>query len=202
MSTMPTDSPASSPTDSPADPPTGAPSRARRLAWLRRPLVAVPLALVLLAGLGAALAAFQPWRIFVDSVVVEAAPSAPAGADATADPVVLASGSFISHEHETAGTVTVLQLADGSRVLRLEDLSTSNGPDLKVWLTDAPVIEGPDGWRVFDDGAWADLGALKGNVGSQNYAIPADVDLAALTSVSIWCDRFDVSFGAALLAPA
>ena len=68
-----------------------------------------------------------------------------------------------------------------------------------MWLTDAPVIEGTDGWRVFDDGAWVDLGALKGNVGSQNYAIPADVDLAQLTSVSIWCDRFDVSFGAAEL---
>jgi Electron transfer DM13 len=64
------------------------------------------------------------------------------------------------------------------------------------------VIEGTDGWRVFDDGAWADLGALKGNVGSQNYAIPADVDLAQLTSVSIWCDRFDVSFGAAALTLA
>ena len=28
-----------------------------------------------------------------------------------------------------------------------------------------------------------------------------DVDLAGLTSMSIWCDRFDVSFGAATLAP-
>ena len=173
----------------------------RRLAWLRRPLVAVPLALVLLAGFGVAMAAFQPWKIFVDSVVVEAAPTAPgdAGGGTAAEPVVLATGSFISHEHETTGSVSVLQLADGSRVLRLEDLSTSNGPDLKVWLTDAPVTEGTDGWRVFDDGAWADLGALKGNVGSQNYTIPADVDLTQLTSVSIWCDRFDVSFGAAAL---
>ncbi len=96
----------------------------RRLAWLRRPLVAVPLALVLLAGFGVAMAAFQPWKIFVDSVVVEAAPTAPsdaAGGTAT-EPEVLATGSFISHEHETTGSVSVLLLADGSRVLRLEDL--------------------------------------------------------------------------------
>ena len=190
-------------TVTPAEPPTATPAaHSRRMAWVRRPVVAVPLALVLLAGFGVAMAAFQPWKIFVDSVVVEAVPTAPsdAGGGSAAEPVTLATGSFISHEHETTGSVSILRLADGTRVLRLEDLSTSNGPDLKVWLTDAPVIEGTEGWRVFDDGAWVDLGALKGNVGSQNYAIPADVDLAQLTSVSIWCDRFDVSFGAAELA--
>ena len=64
------------------------------------------------------------------------------------------------------------------------------------------VIDGPDGWFVFDDGEYVDLGSLKGNKGSQNYAIPADVDLADLTSVAIWCDRFSVSFGAAELSPA
>ena len=103
---------------------------------------------------------------------------------------------------QTTGTVQILTLADGSRVLRIEDLATSNGPDLKVWLTDAPVIEGRDGWGVFVDGIWLDLGPLKGNVGSQNYAIPADAQLGQYSSVSIWCDRFNVSFGAAELAPA
>ncbi|OLZ73063.1 hypothetical protein AVW11_03070 [Streptomyces amritsarensis] len=42
----------------------------------------------------------------------------------------------------------------------------------------------------------------KGNKGDQNYPIPADVNLADCTGVSIWCDRFDVSFGAAALTPA
>ena len=115
---------------------------------------------------------------------------------------MLSSGSFISHEHPTTGTVQILQLPDGSRVLRIENLNTSNGPDLKVWLTNAPVIEGVAGWGVFDDGQWVDLGALKGNQGSQNYEIPADVDLSGLSSMSIWCDRFNVSFGAASLVAA
>jgi hypothetical protein len=125
-------------------------------------------------------------------------PSAPAAPPA--GPVELARGELISHEHATTGTARVLQLEDGSRVLRLEGLDTSNGPDLRVWLTDAPVIEGRDGWFVFDDGASVDLGELKGNQGDANYEIPADVDLDALTSVSIWCARFAVSFGAAELA--
>jgi hypothetical protein len=115
---------------------------------------------------------------------------------------VLARGTLISHEHTTSGTVLVLALADGRRVLRLQDLRTSNGPDVKVWLSDATVRPGADGWRVFDDGRYADLGSLKGNVGNQNYVVPDDVDLDSLTSLSLWCDRFDVSFGAATLAPA
>lgn len=56
--------------------------------------------------------------------------------------MTLASGELISHEHATTGTVSLVRLADGSRVVRLEGLDTSNGPDLRVWLTDAPVKEG------------------------------------------------------------
>jgi hypothetical protein len=40
---------------------------------------------------------------------------------------------------------------------------------------------------------------LKGNHGSQNYPLPPGLDLTRYTSVSIWCDRFEVSFGAAEL---
>ncbi len=170
----------------------------RRLTWT----------LLVTAAVAAVVAAlvFEPWKLVVDERVQEAAPSsAPAlsaGAEPVATaPVVLARGTFISHEHDSSGSVAVLRLPDGSRVLRLEDLRTSNGPLLKVWLSDAPVIEGTAGWRVFDDGRHVDLGDLKGNIGSSNYPIPADVDLAALTGVSIWCARFHVSFAAAQLRP-
>jgi hypothetical protein len=63
------------------------------------------------------------------------------------------------------------------------------------------VRAGRDGWHVFDDGAYVSLGTLKGNLGNQVYPIPARADLSKLTSISIWCDRFDVSFGAAELVP-
>ena len=197
-----------------------------------RPGVLIPavLGLVIVVGIGMYL--FQPWRLFTNVEVREAAPtsvsdlastapeatvtpteSAPSTASATnvdeesspspapvaTEPVVLASGEFISHEHETTGSVSILELADGTRVLRIEGLQTSDGPDLKVWLSDQPVIDGVDGWGVFDDGAYASLGDLKGNIGDQNYLIPADVDLDDYTAVSIWCERFAVSFGAAEL---
>jgi hypothetical protein len=154
---------------------------------------------VVVAGVGLAL--FQPWKLVVDDRVDEAAPAAPDAPAAPAEPVVLARGELISHEHESSGSVVVLELPDGSRVLRLEDLSTSNGPDLQVWITDAPVIEGRDGWHVFDDGRHLDLGDLKGNIGSSNYPLPPEADLTQLSSVSIWCKRFAVSFAAAALEP-
>lgn len=114
-------------------------------------------------------------------------------------PEVLAEGKFITHEHATSGSVKILKYSDGSRILRIENLKTSNGPKLEVWLTDAPVIEGIDGWRVFDDGKFINLGALKGNIGSQNYSIPSGINLDDYSSISIWCERFSVSFGAAAL---
>ncbi|MEU3172307.1 MULTISPECIES: DM13 domain-containing protein [unclassified Streptomyces] len=160
---------------------------------------------------------FQPWKLWQDETVQESLPAAaaavppdpvetPSGASsappAPSGPTTLASGELISHEHATSGTVKLVQLADGSHVVRLEQLDTSNGPDLRVWLTDAPVKEGTAGWHVFDDGEYVSLGKLKGNKGSHNYALPEGVDPARFSSVSIWCDRFDVSFGAAELARA
>lgn len=177
--------------------------------WWRKPTVLVPLVLLLVIVLAIGAWLFQPWKLFTDEVVDEALPLPAAASSAptnpgttpepTPEPQVLAKGRFISHEHETTGRAEVLQLPDGKRVLRFEDLQTSNGPDLKVWLAAAPVIPGTDGWFVFDDDEFEDLGPLKGNIGNQNYRIPDSVDLKQLSSVSIWCDRFSVSFGAAEL---
>ncbi|MGQ0573462.1 MAG: DM13 domain-containing protein [Pseudonocardia sp.] len=160
--------------------------------FLRRPVVRAALAAVVVL-FALALAAFEPWNLWIDRTVDEPVPP---GA------VVVASGELITHEHATTGTVQVLALPDGSRVLRLADLATTNGPLLTVLVSDAPVLPGRDGWFVFDDVRHVDLGELKGNIGSSNYVLPPDVDLARLPSVSVWCDRFDVSFGAATLRPA
>ncbi|MFB7369512.1 DM13 domain-containing protein [Streptomyces sp. NPDC056222] len=172
----------------------------------RGPLVAgVVIIAIAMAAVG--LYWFQPWKLWQDETVREALPTtAPdAGAQAPSSsapegPRTVAQGNLISHEHETTGTVKLIRLPDGTHTVRLEGLETSNGPDLRVWLTDAPVKEGVAGWRVFDDGKYVSLGKLKGNKGDQNYAVPAGVDPSGFGSVTIWCDRFDVSFGAARLA--
>ncbi|MFF2302837.1 DM13 domain-containing protein [Streptomyces sp. NPDC058128] len=162
---------------------------------------------VAVAFVVAGLVWFRPWALWVDKTVDEALPSAaPRTASAgepsprvPTAPVTVAHGTFISHEHATSGAVKIVRLADGSHTLRFEGLETSNGPDLRVRLSDAPVKEGRAGWFVFDEGTYVNLAKLKGNKGDQNYQLPADLDWSAYTSVSIWCDRFDVSFGAARL---
>ncbi len=161
---------------------------------------------------------FQPWRLFTDTTVNDAlsapAPVAAASADppgsapapgsaqppAAVGPRVVLRGTFITHEHDTSGEVRVVERADGGRQLEIVNLDTSDGPDLRVWLSDQPVRAGTAGWRVFDDGRFVELGRLKGNKGNQVYDIPRDTDLSSLRSVSIWCRRFAVSFGAAALS--
>ncbi|MEU4817288.1 DM13 domain-containing protein [Micromonospora aurantiaca] len=180
----------------------------------RRRVVLSVLAVVAVTGLGVSLYLFQPWRLVTDREVRETLPTvaepspAPAGTTgssptgaAPAD-VVLAAGDFVTHEHDTSGRAQLVRLADGRRQLLLRGLDTSDGPDLRVWLTDRKVLPGRAGWQVFDDGRWVELGRLKGNIGDQAYDIPASVDLDGLRSVSIWCKRFAVSFGAAPLAAA
>jgi hypothetical protein len=183
---------------------------------MRRVLVLVALVAVLAAvAVGGYL--FEPWRLFTDSTVDEAAPTsgvvpasqgspgstetpATTGSASAGEPSapardrVLAEGEFEDAEHATAGVARILELADGRRFVRLEGLATSDGPDLHVWVTDR--ASGGE-WGSYDDGRYVRLGRLKANNGNQNYEIPADADLAGLRSVVIWCDRFNVAFGTA-----
>src|SRR3954464_698776 len=142
----------------------------------------------LVSGVLAVLAAvtltwFQPQKLFYDQRGDEALPgAATATTTSTAgpgpvsaaepQPVPLASGAFVSREHETSGTARVLRLPDGQVIVRFEGFTTSNGPVLVVWLS-RNSAHGPDG--AFDDD-YVNLGPLKGNVGDQNYPVPAGVD--------------------------
>jgi hypothetical protein len=111
-------------------------------------------------------------------------------------PVTLAEGSFHDGAHKTTGTATIHQLADGKRVLRLANFETSNGPDVRVYLVAAQ--DATDNETVTRAG-FLELGSLKGNIGDQNYELPADTDLGKFRSVTIWCRRFGVNFGTAPL---
>jgi len=174
------------------------------------------------AALVIGLVVFKPWLLFLDVRVdeqlpavatagptgPEPAPSAPGASSpdtpapaVPSGPVELAAGSLISHEHTTTGTVRIIRQPDGSRVLTLENLDTSNGPDVHVWLSVADVVEGTAGWFTAGSAERYDLGLIKGNQGNQVYAVPGDADLSKYKSVDLWCVQFSVSFGAAQLVP-
>ena len=149
----------------------------------------VTLLVLIVAGAGAWYA-FRPERLFINHKVNEQFPTA-AGAGNQ-----LASGQFHSGAHETKGVATVFQLADGKKTLRLTNFATSNGPDVHVYLVAAQ--DAKDNNTVTNSEV-VDLGTLKGNIGDQNYELPATADLAKYRAVTIWCKRFSVNFGTAPL---
>jgi hypothetical protein len=149
--------------------------------------VALVLVIVVAAG---AWYAFRPERLFINQRVNEQFPTASAAGNQ------LATGQFHSGAHETKGMATVFQLADGKKTLRLTNFETSNGPDVHVCLVAA--TDAKDNDTVIRAG-FVDLGSLKGNIGDQNYELPANADLAKYRSVTIWCKRFSVNFGTAPL---
>lgn len=91
--------------------------------------------------------------------------------------------------HKAEGVAKVIDLTDGRTFLRLENLKTTNGPDLYVYLS-----TGKDASEIVD------LGKLKGNIGNQNYEIPAETDLSKFNTVLIWCKAFSTLFGSAQLS--
>lgn len=91
--------------------------------------------------------------------------------------------------HKVEGLAKVLTLADGKTFLRLENLKSTNGPDLYVYLS--------TGKGVSDI---VNLGKLKGNIGNQNYEIPTGTDFTKYNTVLIWCKAFSTLFGSAKLA--
>lgn len=177
---------------------------------MKRPLLVTGAGIVSVV-LAAALLLFEPWRAFTSSTIDEALPSVtpaavetPAPGPATrtpapATPTVLSTGGFVDGEHGTSGTARIIRLPDGRRFLRLENLSTSDGPDVHVWLSAA---KSGSSWGKYDDGAYLKLGNLKATHGNQNYPIPKGADLSRYSSAVIWCDRFNVAFGSAPLDAA
>ncbi len=176
--------------------------------------------LVLAGGIAVAvviLAAFEPWTAWTRSTVIEALPTSrptvsaapvPGGAPSAipaaqqieeaepVEPVVLASGRFVTQEHGTSGKASLLRLADGRRIVRLEGFSTSNGPDLHVRLSDRTA---GGSWFKYDEGRSVQLGELTATAGTHHYEVPAGADLDGFRSVVIWCKRFSVAFGSAPL---
>ncbi len=128
-------------------------------------------------------ALFRPELLFVNQQVNEAQ-----GAG-----TVIEQGTFASYAHETTGEAKIIE-SGSQRVLRLDNFHTSNGPDVRVYL-----VKGSDSSAEGVKNGFIDLGPIKGNIGGQNYTLPANVNLDEYDAVAIWCKRFSVGFGGATL---
>jgi hypothetical protein len=108
---------------------------------------------------------------------------------------IVATGMFIHANprdpiHYGKGKLTVYQ-----DLVHLDgDFEVGPGPKFHVYLVpETSVIPSTNVARTM----FVDLGRLKAFKGSQNYPVPAGVDLAKYGSVVIWCEQFGV-----LISPA
>ena len=108
---------------------------------------------------------------------------------------IVATGMFIHANprdpiHYGKGRLTVYQ-----DLVHLDgDFEVGPGPKFHVYLVpETNVIPSTNVARTM----FVDLGRLKAFKGSQNYAVPAGVDLAKYGSVVVWCEQFGV-----LISPA
>ena len=119
----------------------------------------------------------------------------------TTQPVILATGQWTGADaaHQAQGKARLIRLPDGRRFLRFEEFRVTNGPDLYVYLSGHRA---PRNRAQLHEGAAFEVGVLKGNIGNQNYELPADLDLSKFKSAAIYCKRFSVMFGSAeLMSP-
>ena len=154
-----------------------------------RKLIVIVAALLVIAG---AWYAFRPERLVINQKVNEQFPTA----SAANAPTTVATGNFHSVAHDTKGTATIYQAPDGKRTLRLTNFETSNGPDVHLYLVAAADATDSD---TVKQAGFVEISALKGNIGDQNYDLPANLDLNKYKAVTIWCQRFGVNFGTAPL---
>ena len=112
---------------------------------------------------------------------------------------LLARGSFIHANpsdpiHYGKGRVTVYE-----GLLHLEpDFQVGPGPKFHVYLVpEKDVVPSTNVARTM----YVDLGRLKAFKGSQNYDIPAGVEVSKFGSVVIWCEQFGVLISPARLSP-
>jgi hypothetical protein len=154
-------------------------------------------ALVLGIAGGVALGIFAyPYVFLADVVATEKVQPQAAGQP---ERKVLARGSFVHVNpsdpiHYGKGKVTVYE-----GLLFLEpDFEVGPGPKYHVYLVpEKEVVASTNVARTM----FVDLGRLKAFKGSQNYEIPAGVDIAKFGSVVVWCEQFGVLISPARLTP-
>lgn len=143
---------------------------------------------------GAPIAWYLGSPLFINRVVDEALPASPGAA---AQGAAIARGTFTGADafHQGEGTAAVHRIGE-DLVLRFDEFKVTNGPDLRVLLAKHPTPK----TSADVQGGYLEIAKLKGNVGSQNYTLPADVKLSEYRTVVIYCKPFHAVFATAPLA--
>ena len=136
--------------------------------------------------------------LFKDQVVSEAPIISPSTREleneptrqVVSEPKIVAQGKFTGADgfHKAEGVASIIKIGDKYSVRLEDDFKVTNGPDLYVYF-------GKNG--AYDPSA--KIAVLKGNVGGQNYEVPASLNALDYNEIWIWCRAFSVPFGSARL---
>jgi hypothetical protein len=107
----------------------------------------------------------------------------------TAKAVGAAGGNFKNGPYGSVSGQARIYNTEGKLQLAFEDFSSSNGPDLRVYLS-----------KELNPVNFIDLGALKSTSGNQLYQINAGVAAGDYSYALIYCRKFKHLFGSAQLS--
>jgi hypothetical protein len=104
--------------------------------------------------------------------------------DATKSTPASTDGSFSDGSYGTVTGTARIFLTDGKYQLALESFSTTNGPDLKVYIS-----------KEKNPVHFVNLGSLKATSGNQIYNIPAEANPKDYGYALIYCQQYSHLFG-------
>ena len=97
-------------------------------------------------------------------------------------------GTFISGPYGTVSGLARVYLKEGSYTVALENFNSSNGPDLKVYISKEQMPVN-----------FIKLSNLSSTNGNQLYNVPGTPDFTEYKYVLIHCEQYNHLFGSALL---
>ena len=108
----------------------------------------------------------------------------------------LPSGHFVKKKKSIKGNWAVVQ-ENGQTLIRFSnDFKTKNGPDLKIFLS-PQSIQAVNGKSA--TAGSVNLGVLKSTKGTQDYLVPAGVNLSNFKSVLVHCEAYSILWGGGAL---
>lgn len=146
---------------------------------------------------------FGVQALFIDTMVQDKIPvasTAPLSSSSTSATTPVYRGDFIQGDstYSIQGTATIVSTAHG-RQLVLDGFTVTNGPDLYVYAVGTSSTENKTVKLTVEEGGFQEIAKLKGNKGTQVYALPDTFDVDRYPTVSIWCKRFARNFGSVTL---
>jgi hypothetical protein len=117
---------------------------------------------------------------------------APAPEPEPTEPIKLSTGDLQGIDHDATGVAAVYRQPDGSFFVGLEGIDVESGPDYYVYVVQGIDRDSP--------GDGVNLGALRGNQGTQYYDVPAGTEVGPDWTVLIWCRAFGVPIASATQA--